>query len=87
MARSVEDRHGHIGQELFDLVEYDQGKGFISDGLHVLSDVETVEIVRDVALPRSRSAVKKMAAWLRKYEHLARKTVNVERSPLHAKRD
>ena len=69
--RQPEQRHKHIGEELFDLVEYDQGKGFISDGLHAVSEAEAVAIVRDVALPRSRSAVRKMAAWLKKYEHLA----------------
>lgn len=60
----------HIGIELFGLVEKHQGKGFISDGVDVIPEAEMARLVRDAFLPHSRMAVRKMVAWLRKYEHL-----------------
>lgn len=56
-----------LAAEIFDLVEFDQGKGFISDGLDALkTERELFEIVRG-HLRASERAARKIRGWLKKY--------------------
>lgn len=59
-----------LADELFKLVEYDQGKGFISDGLNALPN-KTIffDVVRG-HLRHSELAVKKIKRFLRRHNEL-----------------
>lgn len=61
-----------LADELFGLVQLDQGKGFVSDGLEVIETrAEFFEIVRG-HLEHSERACQKLRAFLRKYDELGR---------------
>lgn len=64
---SVED----LADELFGAVEYDQGRGFVSDGMGALkSRPEFFEVAR-LHLRHTELAAKKLRAFLRKYGETA----------------
>jgi hypothetical protein len=54
-----------LADELFALVEHDQGKAFISDGLDALTPMEIVAAAR-VALRHTERVARKLRAWLRR---------------------
>lgn len=56
-----------LADELFRLVEKDQGKGFISDGLGVLKNEDEFFEVVKMHLNYSRIVVKRIESFLRKY--------------------
>jgi hypothetical protein len=60
-----------LADEVFALVQFDQGKGFVSDGLNALRTTAKVfEIVRG-HLWHTERAAELMKNWLRKYGELA----------------
>lgn len=66
-SRSLLPSVAELADEVFREVEYDQGKGFVSDGLHALRTPAILfEIVRG-HLWHSEEANKKMRAFLKKY--------------------
>lgn len=59
-----------LADEIFDLVQTDQGKAFISDGMGAAKSPEHLFAVVRHSLKRSRSVVRKTEAWLKKYGQL-----------------
>lgn len=59
-----------LADEVFGVVEHDQGKGFVSDGLGACRSREDFFNVVRGHYHHSRVAVKKLAAFLRKYGEL-----------------
>ncbi len=60
-------RSERLAEEIFGLVEYDQGKGFVSEGMGVLTPKEIVETVR-TALWHTEVAGRKMQQWLQDHK-------------------
>jgi hypothetical protein len=61
------DEASRLADEIFALVECDQGKGFISDGLGALETADRVFGTVRGALGATERAALKMRAWLRKH--------------------
>lgn len=62
-----------LADEIFALIQEDQGFGFISDGLGGLkSEKELFTVIRG-ALKHTELAAKKIRAWLKKYNQLEKK--------------
>ena len=74
-----------MADELFRLVEYNQGKAFISDGMGVFATREELLAVVRGCLAQSRLATNKMAAWLEKYERALRSAALVASQRASAK--
>lgn len=59
-----------LADEIFRLVEADQGKGFISDGLGALESKATLFSVVRGHLVRTERAARKIRRWLNGYGEL-----------------
>ncbi len=59
-----------LADELFQLVQEDQGKAFISDGLDIISPHRKLFAVVRGALYHNRIASRKIALWLRQYDEM-----------------
>lgn len=67
MKKNKEKTVEELAGEIFRLVQYNQGKSFISDGLGYLSSREELFNVVRRALIHTEWTVNNMKRWLRKY--------------------
>lgn len=58
-----------LGDELFLLIERDQGKAFISDGIGMLSEDQIFALARQ-SLAISENIAKKLRMWLKRHGQL-----------------
>jgi hypothetical protein len=66
-APSVTQTVEQLAEELFALVEYDQGKGFVSDGLAALKTHDEFWKVVKIATAATDRASAKLHSFLKKY--------------------
>ena len=60
-----------MADELFFLVQYDQGKAFISDGMDCMKPSDIISAARS-SLRRTERVARRLRRWLGKYEDLCK---------------